>query len=134
MLASLTQLLKSLKEDDSKIFDKEMNHDVVKDTLAVLMIHVMLADDKITEKENENILGFFQNEFNMSASQTRELFNSIVDNIGEFDMYLETLNKMLVKDISTKAKIMQHLNNLIICDGCLDVEYHVFEKIKSSLI
>ncbi len=134
MLASLTQLLESLKAKDTKIFDKDINHELIKDTLAVLMTHIMLADNKITKKENEKILGFFQQEFNMSSEETHELFNSIVENIGEFEVYLDALNRTLANDLTAKSRIMQHLNSLIICDGCIDAEYHVFETIKNSLV
>jgi len=53
MLASLAKLLNSIKENDSTIFDEDINHDVIKEILAVLMVHVTMADKKTTEKENE---------------------------------------------------------------------------------
>ncbi len=134
MLASLAKLLKSLKENDSKIFDDEINHDAVKDTLAVLMMHVAMADKKTTEKENKKMVEFFQQEFNMNTEETHELFESVVENMNELEKYIDTLSNILANNIAVKARIMQHLNNLIICDGCVDEEYHVFETIKTSLI
>ena len=134
MLDSLKKLITNLQKNDSRIFDEDINHDAIKDTLAVLMVHVSMADKKTTQKENEKILGFFQQEFQMSASETHELFETVVKNIDELEKYLDRLNELLSKDIHAKAKVLQHLNNLIICDGCVDIEYDVFETIRVSLI
>ena len=134
MLASLVKLLKSLQDNDSKIFDEGINHDAIKDTLAVLMVHVSMADKKTTEKENEKMLGFFQEEFNMSVSETHELFEAVVENIDELEKYIDRLNHLLSNDLQAKAKVLKHLNSLIICDGCVDAEYDVFETIRISLI
>lgn len=134
MLASLARLLQSLKENDSRIFDEEINQDVIKSTVAVLMAHIIMADKKTTEKENEKVIGFFQQEFNMSTTETHALFESIVQNIDELEKYMDTLNDLLANDITTKARVLQHLNSIIICDGCVDAEYHVFEKIRDSLL
>ena len=134
MLGSLAKLLESLRADEVKIFDENINHDIVKDILAILMVHIIKADKKTTEKENEKILGFFQAEFNMTKSETHELFASVVEVIDELEMYTEKLNIVLADDLITKAKIIRHLNNLIICDGCTDEEYRVFETIRDALL
>ncbi len=134
MLTTILQLFKSLNENDSNIFDEDLNHDVIKETLAVLMVHITMADKKTTEKENEKLLGFFQQEFSMSSSETHDLFELIVHNSDEIEKHIDVLNNLLNDDIRTKAKVLQHLNNLIICDGCVDAEYLVFETIRDSLI
>ena len=134
MLTTILQLFKSLNENDSNIFDEGLNHDVIKETLAVLMVHITMADKKTTEKENEKLLGFFQQEFSMSSSETHDLFELIVHNSDEIEKHIDVLNNLLNDDIRTKAKVLQHLNHLIICDGCVDAEYLVFETIRDSLI
>lgn len=80
------------------------------------------------------MLEFFQQEFNMSTSEAHELFESVLENMNELEKYIDRLNGLLHNDLQTKAKVLQHLNNLIICDGCVDAEYDVFETIRVSLI
>jgi len=70
----------------------------------------------------------------MTTQETHELFESIMQNIDELEEHMATLNSLLADNLQTKAKILQHLNNIIICDGCVDVEYDVFETIKNSLL
>ncbi len=134
MLASIAKLLHNLKENDVRIFDEDINQDIIKNTLAVLMVHISKADKQTTQKENAKMLGFFQEEFNMSTSEAHELFESVLENMNELEKYIDRLNGLLHNDLQTKAKVLQHLNNLIICDGCVDVEYDVFETIRVSLI
>jgi len=134
MLLSLAKLLESLKKGDNKIFDESINHDVVKDILAILMVHIIQADKKTTQQEQDKFLGFFQSEFEMTVDETKQLFESIVTNLDEIELQLEQLNQLLSGDTITKAKIIRHLNNLIICDGCMDEEYHIFETIKNALL
>ena len=70
----------------------------------------------------------------MTSKETHDLFESIIHNIDELDKHIDALNKLLSDDLVTKAKVLQHVNNIIICDGCVDAEYDVFEMIKNQLI
>ena len=134
MLTSLVKLLENLKKGDNKIFDESMNHDVIKNTLAVLMVHIIQADKQTTAQEQKKIVGFSKDEFEMTDTETKVLFESVVSNMPELEIYVEKLGTLLAEDRLIKAKIIGHLNNLIICDGCKDEEYHVFETIKNTLL
>jgi len=134
MLASLAKLFENLKKGDNKIFDESVNKDVVKVILAVLMVHIIKADNQTTMKEQKNVLGFFQKEFDMGDEETKILFESVVADEQELDAHVNALSTLLAEDKLTKAKIIGHLNHLIICDGCKDEEYTVFEAIKESLL
>ena len=134
MLASLAKLFENLKKGDNKIFDESVNQDVVKVILAVLMVHIIKADKQTTMQEQNKILGFFQQEFDMSDDETKILFESVVADVQELDEHVNALNVLLAEDKLTKAKIIGHLNHLIICDGCKDEEYKVFESIKNNLL
>ena len=134
MLASLAKLFEGLSQGDNKIFDESVNQDVVKVILAVLMVHIIEADKQTTMQEQKKILGFFQQEFEMTDEETKVLFESVVADEQELDTHVNTLNALLSEDKLTKAKIIGHLNHLIICDGCKDEEYMVFEAIKNSLL
>jgi uncharacterized tellurite resistance protein B-like protein len=134
MLTAITKFIKSLKEHDSKIFDQDINHDSIKITLAVFMNNIIHADGKTSRQEYKKILGFFQQEFNIDEMQTTDLFDSINNHIDEFHAHLDMLKEALADNQQAKSKILEHLNHLIICDGCEDIEYNVFDRIKTFIL
>lgn len=115
-------------------FTKYDEKDAIKKILALLMINVVNADNKVTAKEQAKILSFFKSEFEMNENETITLFNSIEDNLDEFNTASQELNEILKNDVVAKAKALNYLNSIIICDGCEDIEFEVFEKIKNSLM
>jgi len=115
-------------------FDENKNKDALKNIIAVLMITVVNADNEHTVKEQNKVLEFYKNEFNMSKDETIDFFNSVKHEDKDVLAALESLQELFSSDIGTKAKVLHHLNSIILCDGCLDVEYEVFEKIKAYLI
>jgi len=118
----------------SSTFTKYDEKDAIKNILALLMITVVNADKKVTAKEQAKILSFFKSEFEMNENETITLFDSIEENIEEFNKASKELNEILQNDIAAKAKALNYLNSIIICDGCEDIEFEVFEKIKNTLI
>ena len=115
------------------LFNHHENKDAIKNILAILIISVVKADQKHSIQEQKTVLDFFQNEFNMSTEETTEYFDSVVHNEEEFDKAKKELNDILNTDKSAKAMALQMLNEVIICDGCVDAEYVLFEEIKSAL-
>jgi len=115
-------------------FTKYGEQDSIKNILALLMITVVNADNKVTAKEQAKILSFFKSEFEMNENETITLFDSIEENLEEFNIASQELNKILQNDMAAKAKALNYLNSIIICDGCEDIEFEVFEKIKNTLI
>ena len=119
---------------NSNKLDQHDNGDTIKNILAVLMISVVNADKKTTKDEQLKVLSFYKSEFGMSEEETITLFNSASSNEEEFNLSLMELKNLLSNDIQTKAKVLGHLNTLIICDGCVDEEYDLFEGIREYLI
>jgi len=117
-----------------KIFDDGINEKNIKDALAILMCNIIHADGTVTEKEQSEVYEFFRNEFNISKEETNELFNSILGRGPELQAQADFIEKALKLDAKSKGILLVHLNNLIICDGCKDSEYIVFDKIKNSLM
>ncbi len=117
----------------SDIFNQHTNRDAIKNILAVLMINVVNSDKKSTTKEQVKILNFYRLEFGMDKDSTINLFNSVEYDDTELNFRLAELKYILQNDTAARAKVLHHLNSVIICDGCVDVEYEIFEKIKSFL-
>ena len=115
------------------LFNQHTNSDAIKNILAVLIISVVKADKKHSLAEQKTVLDFFKNEFKMNEELTLKYFNEVIHNSEEFDRAKEELNTILDTDITAKAKALQMLNDVIICDGCVDAEYVLFQKIQSSL-
>jgi uncharacterized tellurite resistance protein B-like protein len=126
-------LIKNLLSNDTKIFDQENNIVAIKDALAILICHVIIADGIVTKQERAKIFSFFKLEFQMKQEATEELFTSILDNMNEFEEHLDILTQAVKNSVHTRAEILRHLNNIIICDGCKDSEYDIFNKILKSL-
>lgn len=118
---------------DKSTFDERKNKNALKNILAVLMITVVNADEKSTIKEQNKVLEFYQNEFNMNKEETINFFNSVKHENRDVVVALENLKELFASDVQTKAKVLHHLNSLIICDGCEDVEYDIFEQIREYL-
>jgi uncharacterized tellurite resistance protein B-like protein len=124
-------MLEFLKSQD--MFNRHENKDAIKNIIAVLMIQVVNADDKVSTKEQDKVLNFFKLEFKMNEEETIKYFNNLKNNKEELDELVLRLDDILKNDTLAKSKILHHLNSIIICDGCLDVEFEVFEKIKKYL-
>ena len=118
----------------SDIFNQHTNKDAIKNTLAVLMIKIINADKKVTKQEQDTVLTFYKQEFGMNEDSTVDLFNSIKYDDSEFLIALSLLESILSDDITAKAKVLHHLNSIIICDNSTDNEYEIFHDIKSYLI
>jgi len=115
------------------LFNQHENSDAIKNILAVLIISVVKADKKHSLPEQKTVLDFFKNEFKMDEKVTLAFFDSIKHDDDEFYKAKEELNTILDADVSAKAKALQMLNEVIICDGCVDAEYVLFQEIQSSL-
>jgi len=105
----------------------------LKNILAVLIIKIVLADNKSTKKEQKAVLKFFNDEFSLSADETKKLLNTTNYNDENYTKILTQLEEILHTDDSIKAKLMSYINSIIICDGLIDEEYEVFETIKIYL-
>ena len=132
MLSPL-EFIQNLLKNDAKIFESENEQDAVKDALAILICHIIYADGKVTKQEQKKIFGFFQNECEMDKSETDELFDSILGDMDKFGKHLDILTDALKSNAHAKSEVLRHLNNIIICDGCVDREYEIFEVIRKSL-
>ena len=116
------------------LFNQHENNEAIKNILAVLMIRVILADDEASLKEQKRVLDFYKREFKMDEEATLDLFNTIKYDDPELHASLEELQHILDHDKLIKAKVLEHINDVILCDGYTDVEYTVFEKIKAYLV
>ena len=132
-MSSPLEFLKDLLSNQTDIFQTN-DTQKIQNAMAILISHIIMADGKITQEENKKVLSFFQNEFNLEESETQKLFNAILDNLHEFQEHLDVLTQTIKSDSHAKHEILRHINNIIICDGCIDREYEVFEAIKASLM
>jgi uncharacterized tellurite resistance protein B-like protein len=114
-----------------------LNHekcDPVRSSIAVLMVHIIKADGKITNKEINYMRKLFADEFGMKSSESDKLFNDIEQNIPDLEGAVEIINNHLRVDNAEKAKIMAHLNQLICIDGVEECEYDMFEQIRKIIM
>ncbi|QOY53250.1 TerB family tellurite resistance protein [Candidatus Sulfurimonas baltica] len=116
------------------LFNQHTNKDAIKNILAVLMIVVVKADDKVSVKEQNKVLSFYKNEFGMDTDATEKLFDSVKHDDATFHSSLAELKIILQDDITAKAKALHHLNGVMYCDGSVNVECDLFEDIRKFLI
>lgn len=131
-MISPLEFLKELLNSETDIF-ADNEQEKLQNVMAILITHVILADGKVTSEERAKVLSFFENEFELESAQTEELFASIMDNINEFEENLDTLQNAIKNNSLAKSELLRHINNIIICDGCVDREYDVFESIRLAL-
>jgi len=132
-MLSPIEFIQNLLKNDTKIFEDENQEDAIKDALAILICHIIYADGKVTKQEQKKIFNFFKHEFEMDEDETNLLFDSILKEFYEFEKHLDTLTNALKNSVHAKSEVLRHLNNIVICDGCIDREYDVFEAIRKSL-
>ena len=118
---------------DAQLFGLHANSDEIKNILAVLIIKTVLSDGKSTKQEQAKVIEFFDKEFNLNKDETVTLLNTTEYMSNEYTNALTRLEEILKEDNSIAPKIMTYINNIIICDGCADEEYEVFETIKIYL-
>lgn len=132
-MMSPLDFLKNLLDDESTIFQKDNTQDIEM-AVAILLSHVIMADGKVTIEESENIKKFYAKEFGLSNAQTQQLFNEIMDNMDEIGESIDTIKSALQNDKQALSEILKHINNLILCDGCIDKEYTLFEALRVFLM
>jgi len=113
------------------MFENVKDDNKVKVALATLMCNIAHADNKITSIERDNVYSFFQQEFELSTEETKSLFAPLLEQSSILDKEVEIVRQALVDNMKLKALLLRHLNNLIICDGCENIEYDVFSEIKN---
>lgn len=116
------------------MFKNVKDDNKVKVALATLMCNIAHADNKITNLERDNVYSFFQHEFELSTQETKSLFAPLLEQTSVLDKEVEIITQALVDNMKLKAILLTHLNNLIICDGCKDIEYDVFSEIKNRFL
>lgn len=134
-------MIASIKEFLQTCFDPSVckslhfeNSDMMKYSFAVIMWKVILSDDKITQKEINNLFRFYQNEFGLNDDETEMIVNQVRENSDLIELHVQNIENILKESLLAKAEFLKHVNALIICDGIVDIEYNVFEKIRNELI
>ena len=123
LMASDTAKLSKLTDESASIFP-----------IAVIMHHIVQTDVRLSKEESTALIRFFKEEFALEEDETFELFDTVAE-IGEpLFAQLKELKGTVYKNSVVKVNIFKHLNNLIICDGCENSEYRVFEKVKAVLM
>lgn len=131
-MISPLDFLKNLLKDESTIFESDQTQKI-EIAMAILLSHVIMADGKVTMQESENIKQFYAKEFGLSSSQTHKIFREIEDNMNEIGESIDAIKEALKNDPASLAEILKHMNNLILCDGCVDREYALFETLRVFL-
>ncbi len=133
MIKTIQEYAKIIMAEDIDGYENEMDAHATMFPIAVVMHHIMVADGIISEKERNLVVHYFQKEFALDEGETYALFDAVAE-LGEplFTHLKSIRSKIDVKPAIT-ASIFKHLNDLIICDGCEDSEYKVFEKARAVL-
>lgn len=116
------------------MFDKFKENDDVKIAIAVVLFDVIKSDNRITNEEITKFHCIFIDLFKVSKQESEALYNkaSILD--LQFSEYLEILEEKFELNVMLKINFMKVLNELILVDGIVDVEYGRFEKIRDKII
>ena len=100
---------------------------------AVVIHHVIKADDVETEKEKNRFASFFKNDFGMNNEQIDQLHEEASQFDGEFDTYLDVLKEKISAYPEVELKLMQTLNSMMGTHKFSPKEFAVFENIRKAL-
>ena len=128
----ISDFLKNLLKGDNAIFETDITREI-EVAMAILLSHVIIADGKVSQQESENIKRFYAKEFKLTSTQTYKLFHEVEDNMDEIGESIDTIKTALKNDPASLAEILRHINNLILCDGCVNREYALFETLRVFL-
>lgn len=134
MITTIKELINTCTDKQSCATIDFNQPEIAKLSLAVIMWHTILADGKITEKEMKHLFGFFQKEFEMTNSEITVLIDEVKENTPDIEDHIQLIEDEICSNIHAKSALLKHVNALIICDNIVDIEYVVFERIRSHLI
>ncbi len=115
------------------MFQEFKDNDKLKISVAVLLCHIINADDIKSDKEINKFHKIFEKEFNTSKDESIAIYQKIKELNGELNNNIEQIHNELGDDAIVKGKIMQILNEMILSDGIEDNEYKIFEEIREKL-
>lgn len=115
------------------MFQEFQDNDKLKISVAVLLGHIINADNIQSEKEIIKFHEIFEKQFQSSKDESIVIYRKVQELSGELDNHIEQIKTELIDDAISKAKIMQILNEMILSDGIDDDEYRVFNEIREKL-
>lgn len=101
---------------------------------AVVIYHVINADQKETSKEKKRFSTFFENDFGLDELEIYKLHQEASQFDKDFDTYLAVLKEKIGAYPEVELKLMQTLNSIMVTQKFNEKEYAEFEKIRDALL
>ncbi len=101
---------------------------------AVVIYHVINADDSETEKEKKRFSKFFENDFGLDDLEIYKLHEEASQFDKDFDTYLDVLKEKIGAYPEVELKLMQTLNSIMVTQTFNEKEFVEFEKIRDALL
>lgn len=100
---------------------------------AVVIYHVINADDIETERERKRFRDFFKNDYGLDDLGIYILHKEASKFDKDFDVYLDVLKEKIGAYPEVEAKLMKTLNSIMVTEKFNEKEYAEFEKIRDAL-
>lgn len=116
------------------MFEKFKEEDSVKVAAAVLLHDIIISDNKISSKEVEKFHSIFTTGFDVSQAESESLYKQAIALEDEFESHLEQISDHFKIESILKMNLIKVLNDMVLVDGIVDIEYERFETIKNALM
>lgn len=100
---------------------------------AVVIYHVISADQVETDKEKQRFNAFFKTDFGLNDEQVSQLHDEASKFNGDFETYLEVLQEKLADFPGVELRLMRALNSMMTSHKFEPREYAAFERIRDAL-
>ena len=100
---------------------------------AVVIYHVINADEIETEREKKRFREFFENDFGLNDLEIYKLHKEASQFDEDFDTYLDVLKEKISAYPGVEMKLMKTLNLIMVSQSFNEKEFTEFEKIRDAL-
>lgn len=100
---------------------------------AVVIYHVIKANNKETEKEKQRFIEFFKNDFELDDNAIEQLHGEASQFDDDFENYLDVLKDKISAYPDVEMKLMRNLNSIVNSQNFSKEEFAVFDQVTHAL-
>ncbi len=107
--------------------------ETLKRAFAVVIFHVIKADNKETDKEKQRFVEFFKDDFELKEDEIEQLHEDASQFDDHYENYLDILKEKISAYPEVEMKLMRNLNSILSSQKFSKEEFEVFEEVTQKL-
>ena len=111
----------------------EDDNPILRTSIAALLYHVIMSDNKEDSRERKLFVRFFDEEFGLSEDKAAELYREAKRMNQDYTACLQVISAELKDNAIEKKEVMEYINKIITVHGVNEEEIQLFEEAKRIL-